>query len=251
MEKIILPPIKEIYRKVESSNLIESTIKEVQWILWFKKIIAFTGWWQQIKIIFEDTNIQEKIKEQSNQIKEKIVRDIISRLKNYDVAILTWWTNWDIPKIATKIAREYNLPTIWILPKRWEKDSLWKSNLLNIEIIINSEYWDSQYWDESAIFAKLSDWMFVIWWWAWTLIEFAHFMKINESLKKYNWYVKKIVPINWIWWLSEILHHIPWNDEIKELSLPKTTIYSWEEAFQWLKNELDLNNIIKKDCQNI
>ncbi len=240
-----LKNINETYRKVESLDTIESTINEVQAILWFKKIIAFSWWGQWIKLNFDDPIIEKKIKEQANIVKEKIVRDIISRLRDYDVAILTWWTKWDIPDIATKIAREYNLPTIWVLPKRWEQKSNWKE-LLNIEIIVDSPYWESQFWDESSIFAKLSDWMFVIWWWAGTLIEFSHIMKMNESLKKYNWYVKKIVPINWIWWLSEVIHHIPWNDEIKKLSLPKTTIFNWEDAFEWLKNELSLNDILKE-----
>lgn len=246
MEKISSKLLNETHRKVESTDLIESTIKEVQSILGFKKIIAFSGWWQFTKINFEDENIQKRVKELSNQIKEKIVRDIMLRLRDYDVAVLTWWTNWDIPEIATRIAREYNLPTIWVLPRRWEKDSLWKINLLNVEIVVDSSYSNSQYWDESSIFAKLSDGMFVIWWWAWTLVEFSHVMKINEALKKYSWYVKKIVPINGVWGLSEILHHIPWNDEIKELSLPKTTIYNWEDAFAWMKKELDLNDILKE-----
>ncbi len=235
------------HTKIESSaNLIEESIKEIQSILWFKKIIAFTGGWQGIKLNFKDDNIQKRINEESTHTKEIIIRDIISRLKNYDVAILSWWTDFDIPKIATNIANEYNLPTIWVLPRRWEKYSMWNEKL-NIEIIVDSSYSESQYWDESSIFAKLSDWIIVIWWWSWTLIEFAHVMKINENLHRYNQALKKVIPIHWLGWLSEMLHHIPWNDEIKKLTLPKTTNYNWVEAFEWLKNELNLDEKLLDD----
>lgn len=247
MEKNISQQITQIHKKVEVSEQIESTIKEVQAILWFKKIIAFWGWWQASKLEFEDDTINQSIKEQSYKIKEKIIDAIMMRLRDYDVAILTWGTNWDIPEIATRLARKYNLPTIWVLPKRWEKDSLAQKNLLNVEVVVDSPYSESQYGDESSIYAKLADAMFVLGGWAWTLIEFAHIMKMNESLYKKQGYVKKIVPIHGIWWLSEVIHHIPWNDQIKELALPKTTIHNGKDAFELLKNELSLNDIKKED----
>lgn len=237
--------VESTYKKVEKIDLIESSIKEIKDILGFKKIIAFSGWWQWVKLKLEDSEIENKIKDYSNQIKEKVIRDIISRLQDYDVAILTWWTNWDVPRIATDIAREYGIPTIWVLPKRWEKDSLGKDKL-NLEIIVDSFYKDSHYWDESPVFAKLADGMFVIWWWAGTLIEFAHVMKINEALKKYNKQIKKIVPVNWIPWVSDSMHYIPWNDEIKNITFPNFTINNWKEAFDWMKKELDLNDIFRE-----
>jgi len=245
MEKRNWISLENIHKIVNNPDQIEQTITEVRSMLWFKKIIAFWWWWNITKVSFNDNDIKLKIEDYSNQVKEKILNEIIWRLRDYDIAILTWWTIWDIPQIATKIARKYWLPTIWVLPKRWEKNSLWKNNLLNIEIIVDSLYSESYYWDESSIFAKLLDGMFVLWWWAWTLIEFSHVMKMNESLSK-NWYVKKVVPINWIWWLSEVIHHIPWNDEIKQLSLPKVPIYNWEDAFNWMKDELALNDILKE-----
>jgi hypothetical protein len=237
--------IKSTYKKIELLDWLEDAVNEIQSILWFKKIIAFSWWWNWIKVDFDDEIISKKISEYWQLAKEKIVRDIMSRLRDYDVAILTGWTKWDIPNIATTIAREYNIPTIWIFPKRGEKYSIWK-DFLNLEIVVDSQYWDSHFWDESSMFAKMADWMFVIWWWAWTLIEFAHVMKINEALKKYNWFVKKIVPISWIPWVSETLHYIPWNEDIKNITFPNINISSWKEAFEWLRKELDLDDILKE-----
>ncbi len=236
--------LKNIHRKVEKIDAVEDTIEEVRSILWFKKIIAFSWWWQGVKLNFEDEIISKKIKEYSDLSKRNIISEIMSRLRDYDIAIITWWTKWDIPKIATEIARDNNIPTIWIYPRRWEKYSVWKE-LLNIEIVVDPFYWESHFWDESHLFSKLADAMFVLWWWAWTLIEFAHIMKMNEALKKYHWYVKKIVPISWIPWISDAVHYIPWNDDIKRLTFPNFTINSWKEAFEWMRKELDLDDIMK------
>ncbi len=244
MTKLNNSKLLETHRKVENLTVLEETVKELQAILGFKKIIAFSGWWKWIKVNFSDEEISRRIAEYWQLAKEQIVRDIMSRLRDYDVAILTWWTKWDIPNIATKMAREYNIPTIWIYPRRWEKHSMWKE-LLNLEVVVDSQYWESHFWDESSMFAKLADWVFVIWWWAWTLIEFAHVMKINEALKKYNWTIKKIVPIVWIPWVSETLHYIPWDDEVKDITFPNKTISDWKEAFEWLRKELELDDILK------
>ena len=166
----------------------------------------------------------------------------MKRLKDYDVAILTWGTSWDIPKIASELARKYNLPTIWVLPKRGKKSSMWKE-FLNAEIIIPPIHWDSHYWDESSVFAKLSDWVFMIGWWAWTLVEFSHVMKINEALHKNNMKIKKIVPITWIPWVAEATNYIPWNQEIKNLTFPNKNITDPKEAFEILRKDLNLDDI--------
>jgi hypothetical protein len=174
------------------------------------------------------------------------VDNIMKRLRDYNVAILTWWTNWDIPKIAASLARKYNLPTIWVLPKRWKKNSMWKE-FLNAEIVVPPIYWDSHYWDESSIFAKLSDWVFMIGWWAWTLVEFSHVMKINEALHKNNMKIKKIIPITWIPWVAEATNYIPWNQEIKNLTFPNKNITEPKEAFDILRKDLNLDDILKEE----
>lgn len=237
--------VNNIHHKVEDLNILAETIDKLQSILWFKKIIAFSWWWKWIQIDLNNELLAMQISEYGQLVKETIVKDIILRLRDYDVAILTWGTKWDIPNIATKIARAHNIPTIWIFPRRWEKYSMGKE-LLNLEIVVDSQYWESHFWDESSMFAKLADWVFVIWWWAWTLIEFAHVMKINESLKKYNWTIKKIVPIVWVPGVSETLHYIPGDNEIKNITFPNKTIHNGKEAFDRLRQELWLDDILKE-----
>jgi hypothetical protein len=230
--------------KIEDTTKLTQEIRKMKETLWFKKILAFSWWWKWIKVDFEDKEISEKIEHYWQLVKEKVIKDIITRLKDYYVAILTWWTKWDVPNIATKIAKENNIPTIWIFPRRWEKYSMWDD--LNMEIVVDSQYGESHFWDESSLFAKLADWMFVIWWWAGTLIEFAHVMKINEALKKYWEDVKKIVPISWIPWVSDSLHYIPWDEDIKKITFPNTIISNWKDAFDWMLKELDMYDIQKE-----
>lgn len=236
--------IKSTYEYSNDFSLLEETIEKVKDILWFKKIIAFSWWWTWIKV--PNTDLQDKVKKYSDELKCEIINDIMKRLKDYNIAILTWWTSWDVPKIATKLAREYNLPTIWVLPERWKKSSMWKE-YLNAEIVVPPIFWESHYWDESSIYAKLLDWAFMVWWWAGTLIEFAHIMKINEWLNKYNKKLKKIVPITWIPWVAEAVSYIPWNEEIKSLTFPNRNIIEPKEAFEILKKDLDLDDILKEE----
>ncbi len=236
--------VNSFHRKVTSLEKIEETIKEVQWVLGFQKIIAFSWWWQGLKI--DDNNLSKELKKYSTSVKTRLIDNIMKRLKDYDVAILTWWTNWDIPRIATKIARKYNLPTIWVLPKRWEKNSLGKENL-NIEIIVNPIYGKSHYGDESSIFAKLADGIIVIGWWSGTLIEFSHAIKINEASLKNSENLKKIIPMEWISGVSDTLHYIPGNDEVKKKTFPWKRISKWKDAFEWLRQELNLDDILKSE----
>ncbi|PIE84920.1 hypothetical protein CSA08_04730 [Candidatus Gracilibacteria bacterium] len=237
--------IESIYKKIEDLGGLDNTIKEVKSILGFKKIIAFSGGGQGIKVNFDDKEIAEKIEEYSTLAKKKIVSDIVSRLRDYDIAILTGGTKWDIPKIATEIARGNNIPTIGVYPRRGEKNSVGK-DLLNIEVVVDPIYGESHFGDESHLFAKLADGMFVLGGGAGTLIEFAHVMKINEALKKYNGNIKKIVPISGIPGVSDAVHYIPGNDDIKRLTFPDFIINSGKEAFDWMRKELDLDDIMKE-----
>lgn len=236
--------INSTYEFTDNLEEIGNTISKVQSILWFKKIISISWWWTWIQV--DNIDLQKKISTYSDELKKDIIDNLMKRLRDYDIAILTWWTSWDIPKIASQSAREHDIPTIWVLPYRWKKSSLWKE-FLNAEIIVPPIFWDSHYWDESSIYAKLSDWVFMIWWWAWTLVEFSHIMKMNEALKKYNQTVKKIVPITWIPWVSEATHFIPWNEEIKNITFPSKNITNPKEAFEWLRKEIDLDDVLREN----
>ena len=233
------------YETTSQPSLVKETIEKVKSILWFKKIVAFSWWWSGININ-DDINLKKNVDEYSDKIKYRIIETIMMRLKDYDVAILTWWTNWDIPNIASQLARKYELATIWVLPEKWRKNSLWKE-FLNAEIFIPPIYWDSHYWDESSVFAKLADGMFVIWGGSWTLVEFSHVMKINEKLFDVKSNLKKIVPIEWVPWVSDKLHFIPWKPEVKDITLPNKSISNPKEAFEWLRKELDLDDILREE----
>ncbi len=240
-----------IYETCSDPNNFADVLSDMRKQLGFDKIIAFSGWWTSIAYQFEDDNLMHDVKQYSTMVKTKIIDEIISKLSDYNVAILTWWTNWDVPKIATTLARNYQLPTIGVMPEKAKAtNSLAKYNLLNLELSVPPMYGDSHYWDESSIFSKLADGMFVIWWWSWTLIEFGHAIKINEKLTSDNKKciandnhegkreLKKIIPVLWIPGVSDLLLNIPWDKDTKNGTFPELVIDNAQEAFECMKNEV-------------
>ena len=61
--------------QVEDWVIIEDTIKKVQNVLWFKKIIAFSWWWSGVKV--ESNDLQKKISSYSDELKYHYVDSIL------------------------------------------------------------------------------------------------------------------------------------------------------------------------------
>jgi predicted Rossmann-fold nucleotide-binding protein len=93
------------------------------------------------------------------------------------IAILTGGTKWGVPKYATDLAKDANLPVIGVLPERGTK---YKLDNLDYEVVVPSRLGDSEYGDESEVFVKLINGLQIIGGGAGTLVEFAHAMKIND-----------------------------------------------------------------------
>lgn len=236
--------LNEYHKKVTDYHEVQNAIKELQDVFRYDKIIAFSGSSTVIKADIQDNELSEQIKLYSEWVLKKIIYEIMRRLRDYKVAILTWWTKRWVPKIATEIAKELGFPTIWVYPTRWEKYSL-DDNLLNLQISVPSIYWESERWDESNVFAKIADAIVLLWWWAGTLIEYAHVMKMNEWLINNGKEPKKIAPVTWIQWVWDMLSYIPVNDEVKRKTLPQISLLNWEEVFERLKIHVDLEDNFK------
>lgn len=85
---------------------------------------------------------------------KKLIEQSMKVYQNQPVAILTGGTDWNIPGDATTIAKDYGLPVIGVLPQTGEKH---KASGIDLELVIPSLYGQSEWCDESQLFAKISD----------------------------------------------------------------------------------------------
>ncbi len=83
-----------------------------------------------------------------------IIEQSIKVYQDYPVAILTGGTEWNLPKDATQIAKDYKLPVIGVLPQIGEE---YKIKGMDLQLIIPSLYGKSEWCDESQLFVKISD----------------------------------------------------------------------------------------------
>ncbi|MCK5026426.1 MAG: hypothetical protein KAS15_07540 [Nanoarchaeota archaeon] len=89
--------------------------------------------------------------------KDQARKNIEQSMKVYQghpVAILTGGTEWNIPGDATAIAKDYGLPVIGVLPEIGGKH---KVKAMDLELVIPPLYAQSEWCDESQLFAKISD----------------------------------------------------------------------------------------------
>ncbi|MBD3249082.1 hypothetical protein GF336_03480 [Candidatus Woesearchaeota archaeon] len=187
-----------------------------------EKIIAFSGGADEKK---------EKV--------ERIIEDSILYFKNKPIGILTGGTYWGIPKFATDIAKDYGLKTIGVMPERGEKYSL---DNLDLKIKVPPKYGNSEYGDESEVFAKLADGVEIIGGSAGTAIESYHIIKINSRIIDY---IKKettketpkiIAPIAGLGGFSEEIYSI----QSAKGMIPPSKIFEGGDAAKYLLSKLDI-----------
>lgn len=194
-----------------------------------RKIIAFSG------------GSEEKVSEV-----EAIIRDALKKLSNFRIAILTGGTKGGIPEIASRLAREFDLPLIGILPVAGHKYSL-PQECFALQITVEPSYCNSYWGDESALFAKLADAAIVIGGGSGTLVEVAHMMKINEKLCK-NSVVRLpifVVPVLGVSGVSEVINFLPFKERVRREVLPDKRIFSGLDAANFIIKRLHLYDEIK------
>jgi histidyl-tRNA synthetase len=140
-----------------------------------------------IQNIIEEFKKREKIRaiiafsggadHEDDEESRRVIQEAIRVFRSHGVAILTGGTEGGIPQIASTEAKNSNLPTVGIFPKRAKK--VLKN--LDLAIPVEAVYGQSDWGDESALFAKVADAIIVIGGGAGTTIELAHAMKINEG----------------------------------------------------------------------
>ena len=214
-------------------------IKEFKKRLGIHKIIAFSGGSNaELDGIPKDDPLQAGYQKIRNEHEGRFLDECIGNLRDYQVAILTGGTKWGFTKVATEKAKEYNLKTIGVYPLVGKKHAL-DDSLLDLSLCVDPQYGDSQWGDESPIYAKLLDAVIVFGCGAGTLIECAHILKINERLiGKQD--LKYIVPITSSGGVASGLHFIWAKQEIRSACMPERRIDSGVDAAKFLKEKLNL-----------
>ncbi|MBR9691154.1 hypothetical protein GOV06_00035 [Candidatus Woesearchaeota archaeon] len=173
---------------------------------------------------------------------ERIIQDSMIYFKDCPVAILTGGTSWGIPKFATEVAKDYGLKTIGVMPARGEKYAL---NSLDLKLVVAPEYGQSEYGDESGVFAKLSDGVEIIGGSAGTAIEFYHVMKINSRIKDYQdkgtseEAFKVVAPIAGVGGFSDTIYSLEIARAIPE-AVPRDRLHFGGDAAKYILNKLGL-----------
>lgn len=140
-----------------------------------RKIIAFSG------------SVPNKDLEQRA---EKIVEESFDVLNGLPIAIQTGGTEFDIQKYAAERAKKQGMPLIGIYPSRGEK---YRLDNLDFALEVEPRYGDSEWGDDTEIFAKLPDGVEMIAGGTGTLIELGHIMAINKSTISHPEKGKKLI----------------------------------------------------------
>ncbi len=193
---------------------------------------------------------------------EQLVSDILHELEGLRIAVLTGGTRWGVPRIATNVARKYGFPTIGVYPLRaFESDAL-ADDLLDLSICVHPLVGESQWGDESPIFAKILDAAVVIGGGAGTMVEVAHLLKLNEKYASEFFKIERleargeydeadalraklsrhklrhILPVHGTGGTADKVSFFPGKPETMALSVPNTPLVSGHAVYQHICNIL-------------
>lgn len=206
-----------------------------------RKIIAISWWSSAEKVDWADPEIVARLNDSISAYVRAVIDGTCKRLQDYRVAILTGWTQGWVPEDAIRIAKDYGFLTIGVYPSRGAKRAL-DDSLIDCAIEVQSVFGESRWWDESPVFAKLADASVVLGWWAGTLIEVAHALKINEWLLDKKERPKYIIPVAGIPGMGQYIQLLPGKAHVKKATFPSYDIRTGQEVAQYLENKLYLED---------
>ena len=187
--------------------------------------------------------VQDYVKNLNDRIR-KVIRDCLCQFRSYGIAVMTSGTQNGVPRIATEEAKELGLRTIFVYPWRARKYRMKEYNA-DLDLVIGSTIGDSEWGDDSPVFAKLLDAMLVIGGATGTLLEATHVFKINESAINHKGEsgvrVKYVVPIRGFGGTSEMLHFLCFRDEVGLACMPHESVYTGQRAGELLFLNTDVS----------
>ncbi|MEI7777452.1 MAG: hypothetical protein WCI52_02490 [bacterium] len=176
---------------------------------------------------------------ENGDIIHQAVRDAVSRLAGHGLAILCSGTQWGVPLWAAESAIEFNLPLIRIHPQKAKK--YLSNHKSQADIVVSPRCGESEWGDDSEVMIKLASGIIFIGGGTGTLIEFAHWAKINESRVKYNKNILYGVPLIGTGGVADMAYgdlRTLWQDKIA-ICLPKEPIQSGTLAADFLLEHME------------
>lgn len=170
----------------------------------------------------------------------QIVRDAVSGFAHHGLAILCNGTRWAVPLWATEAAIEFGLPLARIYPEKATKYLSTHDVYQNLSIPPRCCL--SEWGDDSEVMIKLSVGVIFLAGGTGTLIEFAHWAKINESRVAHNEPIIYGVPIIGVGGMSDMVYDSLrpfWQDKIAGC-LPTEPIQSGTAAAEFLLTHLKM-----------
>lgn len=173
---------------------------------------------------------------------EKFISKVMCRLKEFRIAVITGGTAFGVPEIASKEAKKRGIPVIGVTPSAAKQKHLLPDEFLSLRIDFGAFFSESQWGDESFLFAKLCDAAIVVGGGSGTLVEVAHIMKMNERLIKENSGLtpKYVVPALGFSGVSEVIAFQPIPTKVKFSVLPEDRVFTPEQVTAFLIDKLNL-----------
>lgn len=170
---------------------------------------------------------------------ENVVDDSFQVLRGLPIAIQTGGTEFDIQKFAADRVKKYNMPLIGIYPSRGEK---YKLKNLDFALEVKPRYGNSEWGDETEIFAKVPDGVELIGGSLGTLIEFGHLMKINDSRTRKNISPVYIAPVTFPRekTTADVVYEFPLKEEQRQCFPPQRIEEDGNAAAKFLVEKLGL-----------
>ena len=204
------------------------------------KIIAFSGGADvSLSGVEKNNPLQEEYRRVIQTAEETIIGEAVGLLRSHQIAVLTGGTKWGVPSIASKKAKEFGIKTIGVYPLVGQKHAL-DENLLDLSFCVNPLIGESNWGDESPIFANLLDGVIICSGGAGTLTECAHILKINERLMKSTTPLKYLVPIAGTGGVADFLQIISSNPDLRAKCMPNTRVTNGRRAAEILRDALEL-----------
>lgn len=170
---------------------------------------------------------------------ERVVAESFEVFSGLPIAIQTGGTNFDVQKYASQRAKAMGMPLIGIYPARGAKYLL---KNLDFAVQVEPRYGESEWGDDTEVFAKLPHGVELIGGSLGTLIEFAHIMKINNGRVRQGNSPIYIAPVklNGTRLVADVAYEFPLKQELKDLMPQDFITEDGRAAAEFLVEKLGL-----------
>lgn len=178
---------------------------------------------------------------------ELAVEGFLWSLKGTGIAVVTSGTKQGVPHAAFRVAKNLGIPVIRVFPVCARERGHLIEEPADLEVEIPPRVGMSMWGDESEVFVKLSDAFLFVGGSAGTLVEIAHWAKLNKTRAARKQPLIPGVPIalgeGWSDWMSREGHRV--FSEFYDQAAPTYSVGSGLKAAEWLCKRLSLTTEAK------